>query len=372
MSGDMMRRKVTQPVRLTLEKEFSGTFLPLRIGNRMVKFLVDTGACWTLMSLELVDTCGLRNAVTVIHEGGLVTIGVLEAEAEAQGGYMLHFVVAIMFRLDTPLLGMNFLLRYGCMLVLDPQLPLMVARPSRRVKLGLLCGVYKRCKLYDHHVTAMLDTGSTHSFISRALVKQFRLRRRLCKPMLVTLFDGSITVMFRKVSNVEIDIDGLRYSTDLIIHPNKNVSLLLGMNILSGSNLCFEEKQITLSTTNSCYVGREQEPKPTSVHFTPPQFSILNNSSSFVSTTATERMHVPRRLKNWFKNLRPKWLGGGQRRAHEVVGGGRNEAGNAVSMEEEGTSEERGESDEEEMTTATEKEEESVSESDEQENGSEK
>ncbi|MPC67961.1 hypothetical protein E2C01_062149 [Portunus trituberculatus] len=366
-----LRRKVLQPVRLNLEKEFNGTFLPLRIGNRMVKFLVDTGACWTLMSLELVDTCGLRNAVNVIHEGGLVTIGVLEAEAEAQGGYLLHFVVAIMFRLDTPLLGMNFLMRYGCMLMLDPELPLMVVRPSRHVKLGLLCGVYKRCKLFDHRVTAMMDTGSTHSFISRALAKHLQLRRRLCKPMLVTLFDGSITIMFRKISNAKLDIDGLHFTTDLIIHPNKNVTLLLGMNVLSGSKLCFDEKQITLSTNNPCYVGSKQDPKPTSVHFTPPQFSILNNSGSFVSTTATQRGHVPQRLKNWFKNLRPKWLGGGHRRAHEAVSGDTNEAGNVISTGEEDTCEESVESGEKEMTTANKKEEESISVSD-QENGSEK
>lgn len=372
MTGDGARRKVTKPVKLTLEKEFNGIFLPLRLGNRVVKFLVDTGACWTLMSLALVDACGLRDAMTVIHEGGLVTIGVLEAEAECEGGYTLHFVVAIMHRLDTPLLGMNFLLRYGCMLVLDPEVPLMIVRPSSVVKLGLLCGVYKKCKLADHLVTAILDTGSTHSFISRTLAKEFRMRRRFCRPMLVTLFDGTITIMFRKVPSVEINIDGLRYSTDLIIHPNKNVSLLLGMNILSGSTLCLQQQEITLSSTNSCFIGGEQDPKPSSISLTPPQFSVLTNSSRFVSGTAKKKKGRFSRIKKWLKTSKWfKWLGSEGRSGNEAGSVDGNEAGNVSRNEQGGESGEGVESEGGKTTTVSENEERSGSE-DEQGTGSER
>lgn len=302
MPGTSPQRKVTQPVHLRLVKDFGCHFLPLKMGTRFVRFLVDTGACWTLMSLEMIEQCGLKDSME-IHEVGLASIGVLGAEAEAEGGYLLNFVVAVMQRLDTPLLGMNFLLRYGCLLVLDPEFPLLTVRPKRPVEIGFMCSVYKKCLLSKRPVTAMLDTGSTHSFISRALAKELKLKKRLCRPMLVTLFDGRVTVMFRKVRQAEVNIDGLRFVTDVIIHPNENVSLILGMNILSASRLCLEKKEILLCKTNPQFVGGEQNPKPSLVSLIPPQFSVFSSSGRIVSSaTGAKRGFLS--FKKWFKFLR--------------------------------------------------------------------
>ena len=352
MSSDEPQRRVTRPVTLNLQKEENGTFLPLRVGTRMVNFLVDTGAFWTLMSTVLVEKCGLLDAVTTLHD---VTVGVIEVEAECEGGYKVRFVAAIMEHLGSPLLGMNFLLRYGCLLVLDPKVPLMTVRPSRQVQLGLMCGVYKKCTLFNQVVTAILDTGSTHSFIGRALAREFKLRRKFCMPKFVMLFDGSIAVMCRKAYKVEINIDCVQYSTDLIIHPSWNVPLILGMNILSESSLCLLEEEITLSTTNSCYITGEQHPKPSSITLSPPQFYILSNSSRLVTGTGTgtgtgttrKRRGFPP-FKRWFRTSKlSTWL----RRGSE------NEAGKSSKKDEGSESEDKVESDDGKMTTVSESEE---------------
>lgn len=311
MAGITPLRPVPSPVDLRLIKEFNGLFLPLKMGNKVVRFLVDTGACWTLMSLSLVEECGLKDSMTEIQEGGLVTIGVLEAEVEAEGGIFLNFVVAVLPRLGMPLLGMNFLLRYGCRLVLDPELPLMTARPARQIKMGLMCGVYKKCLLSNRLVTAMLDTGSTHCFISQALARQFRLKRKFTMPMLVTMFDGSINILFRRVSKAKINIDGLHFAPDLLVHPNKNVSLIIGMNLLYSSVLCLEKKEILMGTVNPLCVGGEQNPKPSSIDLTPPQFSALNSSGRLISSSGKKRGFPL--FKKWFKFLRRfRWSGTGR------------------------------------------------------------
>lgn len=321
----MARRKVTKPVDLRLVKEFSGLFLPLKLGTMTVKFLVDTGACWTLMSLAMVEECGLKESITEIREGGLATTGVLEAEVEAEGGYLLSFKVAVMRLLETPLLGMNFLLHYGCQLVLDPELPVLTVRPRRQVRMGLLCGVYKKCLVSDHLVTGILDTGSTHCFISSSLASEFNMKKRVCWPILVRLFDGRVTILFRKVRQVEVDIDGLRFMTDLFIYPDRNVLLLLGMNLLSYSTLDLEKKELLLNNANPLCIGGEQDPRPSLVSFTPPQFSILSSSGHFASSGTWRQQGYPL-FKKWFKFLRRfRWQGMGRCGKNEVIWGRQND-----------------------------------------------
>lgn len=308
---------MTEPVDLRLVKKLNGLFLPLKTGNRMVSFLVDTGASWTLMSKELVEECGLQDSVIDINEDGVVTLGVLEAEVEAEGGHLLHFAVAVMPRLGMPLLGMNFLLRYGCRLVLDPDLPLMTVRPSRHIKMNLMSGVYKKCLLGNRPVTAMLDTGSTHCFISQALAKVLKLKRKLTMPMIVTMFDGRVDILFRKVSQVEFNIDGLFFATDLIIHPNKNVSLIIGMNVLSTSTLCLENSEILLSKDNPLCIGGEQDPKPSTISLDPPIFSGLGSSGRLIPTG--RKRGFPS-FKNWFKFLRRfRWQASGRNGRNEAT-----------------------------------------------------
>ncbi|GMI80696.1 hypothetical protein HRI_001738900 [Hibiscus trionum] len=80
---------------------------------------------------------------------------------------------------------------------------------------------------------ALIDTGSTHNFISLALVKQLSLRMSRHKQLKVTVADGNWMNTLGECSRVEWRSQGVTFISDFLVLPIKNCEIVLGIQWLA-------------------------------------------------------------------------------------------------------------------------------------------
>lgn len=84
----------------------------------------------------------------------------------------------------------------------------------------------------DRNLQVLLDTGSTHNFVSQAVVKHLRLNTERCTSMSVTLADGTILSCSQKVVNMSWQMAGEEFTSNFYVIPLGGYDLVLGVQWL--------------------------------------------------------------------------------------------------------------------------------------------
>jgi hypothetical protein len=88
-------------------------------------------------------------------------------------------------------------------------------------------------------MTALIDTGASHSFVSEPAVKQFELKTDTMKSMKIGLADGATASTTMKVRGAQIIINGKPTTSDLIVltQMNPRYHVIVGIDIIQQTQL---------------------------------------------------------------------------------------------------------------------------------------
>lgn len=81
-------------------------------------------------------------------------------------------------------------------------------------------------------VTMLVDTGSTHNFISQLLVKKLGIQTSTCTAMKVTLADGSQSQCTKLVSGLKWQAGNTLFQSDFLVLPLGGYDSILGIQWL--------------------------------------------------------------------------------------------------------------------------------------------
>ena len=140
-----------------------------------------------------------------------------------------------------------------------------VAESEQRTVLdGTWHGLFIKATVNGARVEALVDTGSTHSFIARRIYDTIDSSSKpplspLDEPMMMA--DGSLLAMDGK-AKVALQLGLLSYTADVIVADIRHEGIL-GLDFLRGSRSvvdCYRHKLHTPCGTHECYPRLVQEP----------------------------------------------------------------------------------------------------------------
>lgn len=79
-------------------------------------------------------------------------------------------------------------------------------------------------------INILIDTGSSHSFLSQSLVKQLKLKTNICKEVSVVVADGSKLMCSQVALGVKWNMSGKSFVSNLNVIPSGGYDLILGVN----------------------------------------------------------------------------------------------------------------------------------------------
>lgn len=114
-------------------------------------------------------------------------------------------------------------------------------------------------------ISELVDSGSTHNFISMGLVKKLQLPVEACKPFGVTVANGDKLMCTSKSKAVHWRMADKVFITDMNIIPLGGYDLILGVNwmqIVSPITFDFSVGQITINWQNERVVLNQDDRVP--------------------------------------------------------------------------------------------------------------
>jgi len=100
-----------------------------------------------------------------------------------------------------------------------------------------------KIRINGRRMRALVDTGASHSYISKSAVKDFELETRQTKLMKIGLADGASTSTTTKVKTAKINIHNREVRSDLIVlnQMNPTYHVIVGMDIIQETQLSIDE-----------------------------------------------------------------------------------------------------------------------------------
>lgn len=80
------------------------------------------------------------------------------------------------------------------------------------------------------HITMLIDSGSTHNFVSPSLVKQLHLPRVPCSPVSVLVANGEKLQSTQQVTSFSWQMQGETFEAPMLVLPIKGYDAILGVN----------------------------------------------------------------------------------------------------------------------------------------------
>lgn len=86
------------------------------------------------------------------------------------------------------------------------------------------------CKDYfhGHPVSILVDSGSTHDFLSLSLAESMHLKTSPCSPFNITIVDGNKIQCNSNVEPVKWSVAGEEFSTNMNFIPLSGYDIILG------------------------------------------------------------------------------------------------------------------------------------------------
>ena len=121
-----------------------------------------------------------------------------------------------------------------------------VAKASLRIGCGNLGSglMFLQGQINDQHVSMLVDTRASHSFMSPQMVKSLRLfSMKVNNPIKVRFAKGEPQVAGRVVGNVPIECETWKGEESLTICEMNNIDVVLGLTFLEAYNKVFKGKK---------------------------------------------------------------------------------------------------------------------------------
>ncbi|XP_064083829.1 uncharacterized protein LOC135199603 [Macrobrachium nipponense] len=229
-----------------------------RLGGRTVYFLIDTGANVSVVSMDIVQACGLSSSVdteeslVILGDDGQRTpqvLGVLKAFVYCQGVELRPYFAVVDQNLQC-ILGMDVIRPYCSCLVLSPERPLMQLKtPTSALKSMMSPSLRVECVVNGRMTEALVDTGANCSFISLDLVHELGLQFEESSLQGFQTIKG-ISPMFGIVRCVTVALLGQVFTLEMKVEHSKD-KITVGLDALLGFTLCFDEDADRLIDSSS-------------------------------------------------------------------------------------------------------------------------
>ena len=111
--------------------------------------------------------------------------------------------------------------------------------------------------ILDTPVHALIDPGSTHSFISYALVESLRVEtKQMETPIMISTPMGKSTMSSKAIEGCEISLSNARFQVDLILLKVDDFDVILGMDFLSrfDASVDCRRKEMSIKTPEGKWV----------------------------------------------------------------------------------------------------------------------
>lgn len=181
--------------------------LPAALGTKPLVLKVDTGACCSVVPLEIVKKGGLAHLVDKGEAkdlGGMKACGILDAPLVCRD-VALWGRIYVSEDCTVPLLGLDVLYNHSCSIVPSRSLPHLVVREAARDPTGHEASptaghvpwsvphTLHPVTLNGYPVEALLDTGASHSLVPLATVRALGLNMaRRERPVTLNFVDGCV------------------------------------------------------------------------------------------------------------------------------------------------------------------------------------
>lgn len=84
-------------------------------------------------------------------------------------------------------------------------------------------------KVKNKQISMLLDSGSTHNFISQSLVKACGLKTEPCKPMVVTIANGEKIKCDKQIMNFTWNMSNENFNSRMYVIPLGGYDAVLGV-----------------------------------------------------------------------------------------------------------------------------------------------
>ena len=121
-----------------------------------------------------------------------------------------------------------------------------VAKASLRIGCGNLGSglMFLQGRIYDQHVSMLVDIGASHSFMSPQMVKSLRLfLMRIDNPIKVRFAKGELQMAGRVVENAPIECGTWKGEESFTICEMDDIDVVLGLTFLEAYNRVFKGKK---------------------------------------------------------------------------------------------------------------------------------
>lgn len=102
--------------------------------------------------------------------------------------------------------------------------------------------IVTKVNINGNSMSALIDTGASHSFVSESAVKTFNLNTSIMNSMKIGLADGTMTSTNYNVKSAQINITGKSTICDLVVldKMNPRYHVIIGMDIIQRTNLSID------------------------------------------------------------------------------------------------------------------------------------